>query len=25
LVCILSGIVETSPRVFKSTGYELML
>jgi hypothetical protein len=25
LVCILSGIVETSPRVFKSTGYELIL
>ena len=25
LVCILSGKVETSPRVFKSTGYELIL
>ncbi|HEY6882554.1 MAG TPA: hypothetical protein VI278_00780, partial [Nitrososphaeraceae archaeon] len=25
LVCILSGKVETSPRVFKSTGYELTL
>ena len=25
LVCILSGKVETSPRIFKSTGYELIL